>query len=76
MIDPRICKNPVILIRMRKNDGAYLYSGEECLRLVEIYLNRAKKIWSEEMERKATARHEPAFGKPTGRGKLFWTDSE
>ncbi|MDR0584593.1 MAG: hypothetical protein LBG57_09640 [Treponema sp.] len=45
---------------------------------IEVMLERAKKIWSEERgpDKSGTARREPAFGKPTGRGKLFWVDSE
>ena len=78
MIDPRICKNPVLIIRYRNKDGGYLYSEEECLRLLEIYLDRAKKIWEEEAgPARARKRGQtlPAW-KRTGRGRLFWIDSE
>jgi hypothetical protein len=78
MIDPRICKNPVVIIRYRNKNGGYLYSEEECLRLLEIYVNRARKIWEEEAGTahvRERGQNLPA-GKRTGRGRLFWIDSE
>jgi hypothetical protein len=49
MIDPRICKNPVGMIRMKNEDGTWLFSEAECLRRIEVILCRAKKIWLEEL---------------------------
>ncbi|MDR1585911.1 MAG: hypothetical protein LBS57_00495 [Treponema sp.] len=48
MIDPRIGKNPVAMFRMKNEDGAYLFSEEECLRRIEVMLERARDIWIEE----------------------------
>jgi hypothetical protein len=80
MIDPRICKDPITLIRFQKKDGSFLYTGEECLRLLEVYLDRAKTVWIEEKieerERPRKAAESLGAWKPTGRGRLFWTDSE
>ncbi|MDR1175363.1 MAG: hypothetical protein LBK83_07845 [Treponema sp.] len=81
MIDPRVSKNPVGLIRMKKKDGAFLFSEKECERWIELIVERTKKLWSEEepregKERGEAAGSEPAVWKPTGRGKLFWVDSE
>jgi hypothetical protein len=52
MIDPRICKNPVGMFRMKNGDGAWLFSEAECLRMIEVLLDRAKKIWDKEREGK------------------------
>jgi hypothetical protein len=49
MIDPRIGNNPVIMFRMKNKDGTWLFSEEECLRRIEVMLERAKKIWREEL---------------------------
>jgi hypothetical protein len=49
MIDPRICKNPVAMFRMKNEDGTWLFSEEECLRRIEVMLERARKIWIEEL---------------------------
>jgi hypothetical protein len=58
MIDPRIRGNPVVMFRMRREDGAYLFSEAECQRRIEVMLERAKKIWSKEQfsERKKEQR--------------------
>jgi hypothetical protein len=78
MIDPRICGNPITLIRYKNKNGEYLYSREECLRLLEIYLDRAKKVWKEEARAAPAHKRGPAppAWKGTGRGRLFWIDSE
>ena len=78
MIDPRICRNPVVIFRIKNKGGSYLYSEQECLNWIEVMLERAKKLWSEErgQYQSGPARREAAFGKPTGRRKLFWVDSE
>jgi hypothetical protein len=82
MIDPRISRDPVGLIRMKGKGGAFLYSEKECERWIEmILLDRAVKLWAKEKppeleQRKEPAGSNPVFGKPTGRGKLFWVDSE
>jgi hypothetical protein len=59
MIDSRICKNPVGFIRWQKADGSFLYSEEECLHMIKVYLDRAYKVWeaekSGEIEEKKTA---------------------
>ncbi|MDR1230718.1 MAG: hypothetical protein LBK61_04885 [Spirochaetaceae bacterium] len=49
MIDPRIGNNPVVMFRMKNKDGIWLFSEEECLRRIEVMLDRAKKIWREEL---------------------------
>jgi hypothetical protein len=49
MIDPRICNNPVVMFRMKNKKGSWLYSEAECLRMIELILDRAKKIWREEL---------------------------
>jgi hypothetical protein len=66
MTGPSIGKDPVTIIRFPKQDGEFLYSREECERLLGLYLEKAKKRWEEE----GTVR------KPTGRGRLFWIHSE
>jgi hypothetical protein len=78
MIDPRVCRNPIALIRYRDKNGGYLYSEEECSRLLEVYLDRAKKLWKEEAETARAQKRKPALPaeKRTGRGRLFWIDSE
>jgi hypothetical protein len=78
MIDPRISTNPVAIIRYRNKKGEFLYSEEECLRLLEIYLDRAKKLWKEETETARARKRGPEAPawRPTGRGRLFWIDSE
>ncbi|MDR0584544.1 MAG: hypothetical protein LBG57_09395 [Treponema sp.] len=48
MIDPRICANPITMFRMKNKDGTWLFDEQECLRMIEVMLDRAKKIWSEE----------------------------
>jgi hypothetical protein len=78
MLDPRISSNPVAIIRYRNKTGGYLYSEEECSRLLEIYLDRAKKLWQEEgelMPARKRGANPPAWNR-TGRGRLFWIDSE
>jgi hypothetical protein len=80
MTDPRIYTNPVPLIRYKGKNGSYLYSEDECRRLLEIFLDRAKKVWEEEKGKEgkpglAIGRELPAY-KPGGRGRLFWIDSE
>jgi hypothetical protein len=76
MMDPPIGKNPVAIIRYRNKDGEFLYSREECERLLELYLDRAKKLWEEEA--KTAQQNGPILTawKETGRGRLFWIDSE
>jgi hypothetical protein len=81
MIDRRISKNPVGLIRMKKKDGTFLFSEEECERWIEVIVDKAKRLWAEEKPpagkgRGEAARQEAAVWKPSGRGKLFWVDSE
>jgi hypothetical protein len=49
MIDPRICNNPVVMFRMKNRKGAWLFSEAEYLRMIEVMLERAKKIWREEL---------------------------
>jgi hypothetical protein len=49
MIDPRICKNPIVMFRMKNKNGTWLFSEAECLRRIEVMLDRAKKIWLEEL---------------------------
>jgi hypothetical protein len=66
---------------MRGKDGSFLYSERECLNLIELILDRARNLWSEEASRERGERGRAAGawaapGKPTGRGKLFWIDSE
>jgi hypothetical protein len=68
MIGPPIGKDPVTIIRFPKQDGEFLYSREECERLLGLYLEKAKKIWKEEAA--------GTTWKPTGRGRLFWIHSE
>jgi hypothetical protein len=80
MTDPRIYTNPIPLIRYKGKNGSYLYSEKECLSLLEIFIDRAKKVWKEEQGKKgkpetAARRELPAY-KPGGRGRLFWLDSE
>jgi hypothetical protein len=80
MTDPRIYTNPIPIIRHKRKDGTFLYSEEECLRLLEIFLDRAKKVWKEEAAEKGrpadtVIRGVPVF-KPSGRGRVFWIDSE
>jgi hypothetical protein len=50
MLDGRIWKDPLTLVRYRNSNGEYLYSEEECPRLFEVYMERAKKIWKAEPE--------------------------
>jgi hypothetical protein len=81
MIDPRVSRNPVGLIRMKKKDGTFLFSDAECERWIEVIVDRAKAAWLEEKPPEGKARgeaagKEPAARKATGRGKLFWVDSE
>jgi hypothetical protein len=78
MIDPEISSNPVGLIRMKKKDGSFLFSEAESERFIEVILDRAKEVWAREKvpEGSKAAGRGTAFGKPTGRGKLFWVDSE
>ncbi|MDR0583193.1 MAG: hypothetical protein LBG57_02430 [Treponema sp.] len=49
MIDQRICTNPITMFRMKNKDGTWLFDEKECLRMIEVMLDRAKKIWSEEL---------------------------
>jgi hypothetical protein len=77
VIDRKIGIDSVNLIRMRNKDGSFLFSGEECLRYIEVLMDRSKKP----PEGKPGGRNPAGSGsvyiwKPTGRGKLFWTDSE
>jgi hypothetical protein len=81
MIDPGISKNPVGLIRMRNKNGAFIFSDDECERWIELILERAKKRWAAEKPPEGTGRGKAAGSgravwKHTGRGKLFWVDSE
>ena len=59
MIDPRICRTPVVIFRIKNKAGGYLYSEQECLNWIEVMLDRAKKIWSQErgQEQSGPARH-------------------
>jgi hypothetical protein len=50
MLDRRICKNPIPHIRWQTKRGEFLYSEEECLRLLGVYLDRAKRVWQRERE--------------------------
>jgi hypothetical protein len=34
---------------MKNRDGTWLFSEAECLRRIEVILNRAKVIWLEEL---------------------------
>ncbi|MDR2370918.1 MAG: hypothetical protein LBD71_05520 [Treponema sp.] len=82
MISPDISRDPVGLIRMKKKDGGFLFDDAECERLLEVYIDRAageRPPETEPMEGERggeAAGDAPAFGKPTGRGRLFWVDSE
>ncbi|MDR0731640.1 MAG: hypothetical protein LBF63_08225 [Treponema sp.] len=87
MLDPRIAKDPVRLIREKKKDGEFLFTQEECERWIEMILfDRAVALWAKEkppeLERReksvrtAAPAPTPVFWKPTGRGKTFWVDSE
>jgi hypothetical protein len=68
MTEAPIGKDPIGIIRFPKQDGEFLYSREECERLLGLYLEKAKKTWEEAAAGTA--------GKPTGRGRVFWIDSE
>jgi hypothetical protein len=72
-IDSRIAKNPITIIRMKSSDGGFLFSEDECLRLLAVFVEKSRKL-----EKKAQP--EKNIGwlgyKPTGRGRLFWRDSE
>jgi hypothetical protein len=62
------------MFRMKNEDGTWLFSEEECLRRIEVMLERAKKIWSEERlleraENEKALRRGAAPGKPAGRGR-------
>jgi hypothetical protein len=78
MLDPRISKMTIAIIRYRNKNGGFLYSEEECSRLLEFYLDRAKKLWKEEAGTAQTQQRAPELPawKRTGRGRLFWIDSE
>jgi hypothetical protein len=81
MIDPRMYGNPVGMFRMKNKDGTFLFSEEECLRRIGVMLERAEKAWREAGPPEGNgigkaAGSEPAVWKPTGRGKLFWVNSE
>jgi hypothetical protein len=86
VIDPEISSNPIGLIRMKKKDGTFLFNEAECERWIELILEKAKEVWAKgkgpeekkpEPERSGTSGgNEFVPWKPTGRGKLFWIDSE
>lgn len=84
MFDPRIARDPIRLIRQKNKDGSFILLQEECERWVELVLfDRAIALWNkekplelEELEKLVRGLREPARWKPTGRGKLFWIDSE
>jgi hypothetical protein len=71
--------NPVGMFRRKNQDGTFLFSEEECLRMIGVILDRAEKAWREAgppAGNGKAAGSEPAAWQPTGRGKLFWVDSE
>jgi hypothetical protein len=82
MITPNICKESVGLIRIKKKDGSFLFDDAECERLLEVYIDRVagerpSGVRPPEREKIGKAAGDaPAFWKPTGRGRLFWVDSE
>lgn len=80
-VDPHIARNPIYIIRMRNKDGEFLYTEEECLRLLTVYLNRAtiqakQENHEEEKRIGLVAPNQVSCYKDTGRGRLFWIDSE
>jgi hypothetical protein len=38
--DEKPYHDPVRLIRWTKKDGTFLYTDDECLRLIDVYINR------------------------------------
>ena len=78
-IDTRICKNPIYIIRMKNNDGDFLYTEEECLKLLSVFFDRAKKLAQyekTEVKKRSGLLAKVSCYKHTGRGRLFWIDSE
>jgi hypothetical protein len=77
-IDSRIAKNPIGIIRMKNKDGGFLFSEEECLRLLAVFVDRAKQLEKAEEGKRIgfSASDKLSFYKATGRGLLFWRDSE
>jgi hypothetical protein len=81
-----ISQNPAAIMRLKRPDGRYLYTDEECYRLTEVWLQRAIKLWEtknkKELEKETRRKLEELvrlYTKPskvTGRGKTFWVDSE
>jgi hypothetical protein len=66
---------------MKKKDGEFLFNEMECERWIEVMIDRAIKLQAaerpqEKEERGKAAGDGSAGWKPTGRGKLFWIDSE
>jgi hypothetical protein len=75
-IDPRIAKNPIGIIRMKNKDGGFLFSEEECL--LAVFVDRAKQLEKAEEGKRIgfSASDKMSYYKDTGRGWLFWIDSE
>lgn len=48
MLDPSL-GNPVRMIRMKNPDGTWFFTEEECLRRIEVILERAKQVWRAEL---------------------------
>jgi hypothetical protein len=83
MIDRKLGGDSVTLIRIRKKDGSFLFTAEECLRYIEVLLARKEKagcvepplVEEKEIEKPGNT-GQAAWWKPTGRGKTSWIDSE
>jgi hypothetical protein len=50
VIDPRICQDPVALFRRKNKDGSWFLTDQECYNWVEVILDRAKRVWVEELD--------------------------